>query len=251
MQNKMNIFDRIATPLLIVGGLLTLIGFIFSFTVTPLVNGDAATSGFLEINGVYITNKLLLSQKIFYFHMPVAVVSMAALAFTAIYGVLFLRTRNSKYDLRARIATEVALVFVLLTMVSGEIWQRYDWGVWWTWDARLTTYLILMLLVIGYFILRNAVSDPERRAVYSSVFGIITFIDVPICFLITRMVPSSLHPVVLHSDSGLPPLMLIPMLIILFGFACVAFGLYRKRVQAQELRERVDVLKMRLEDLAG
>lgn len=235
-------------PLLIVGGVLALVAFVLAFTVAPLVSGEAVVDGFAEINGQYVTNKLLLSQKIFYFHMPVAVVSMGALLFTAIYGAMYLKTRKSKYDLRARTATEMSLVFILMTMVSGELWERYEWGVWWTWDYRLTTYFILMLLVFGYFILRNAVSDPERRAVYSSVFGIITFIDVPICFMITRMIPSGIHPVVFRTDSGLPPPMLIPLLTAILAFACIAFSLYHYRKRTQEMRERIELIKTQLDD---
>lgn len=248
MYSKANIFDKLALPLLVVGGLLIIGAFIFSFTVTPIVFSDVPLDELVEIEGQYITNDLLLSQKIFYFHMPAAIVSMVALLFTAIYSILFLKTRKSTYDMRARLATEIALVFVLMTMISGELWERYEWGVWWTWEPRLTTYFILMLLVIGYFILRNAVSDPERRAVYSSAFGIIMFIDVPICFMITRLVPSGAHPVLLRADSGLSTPMLIPLIMAMVGFFCIAFALYRKRLQAQQLQERVDALKAQLDD---
>lgn len=243
MDSKTSIFNKLTLPALIIGGLLVTIAFVFAFTVTPMVTAETQLSGFVEIGGQYITTLLLFSQKIFYFHMPVAVVSMVALLFTAINGGLYLKTRESKYDLRARTATEIALVFVLMTMVSGELWEYLEWGVWWTWEPRLTTYFILMLLVFGYFVLRNAVSDPERRAVYSSVFGIITFIDVPICLMITRLIPSGAHPVLERGDSGLPPLMLIPLLLAMFGFLCIAFGLYHQRRRTQEIQERLEILK--------
>jgi heme exporter protein C len=133
-------------------------------------------------------------------------------------------------------------------MVSGELWERFEWGVWWTWEPRLTTYFILMLLVIGYFILRAAIDDPERRASYASVFGIIAFVDVPICFMITRLIPSGTHPVIFRTDSGLPPNMLIPLLISMFGMFMLAYGLYRLRFRQSILSERVEALKERLED---
>lgn len=249
MSSKTNIFDKLSFPLLIIGGALVLVAFILAFTMAPLVYG-AEVDGFLEVGGAYLTNKLLLSQKIFYFHVPVAIVSMGALCFTAIYSIAFLKTRDSKFDMRARLATEIGLVFVLMTMATGEFWTRYEWGVWWTWDPRLTTYFILMLLVFGYFVLRNAVDDPERRAVYSSVFGIIMFIDVPISFMVTRLIPSSIHPVILRSDSGLSPPMLIPFIMAMFGFCCLAFALYRRRLRAEQLRERTEVLKTKLDEFA-
>jgi len=246
-DSKKNKADVLAAPLIILGAVLTTAGFILSFTIAPLVLGAAVDMPAL-IGDQMVTNKLLLSQKIFYFHMPVAITSFIALLFTAIFSVMFLMKRERKYDLSAKVATEMALLFILMTMVSGELWTRYEWGIWWTWDPRLTTYLILMLVVIAYFILRNAIDDPERRAVYAAVLGIIAFINAPICFMITRMVPSSIHPVVLRTDSGLPPPMLIPLMIAMVGMFCVAFGVYRFRLREQRLRERLEVLKEGLED---
>jgi len=239
--------DKVAPVVLLVGAVLATVGFVLSFTLAPLVQG-AAVDGWEFIGGEQVTNKLLLSQKIFYFHVPVAITSMIALFFTAYYGIRFLATKEARYDTCAKIATEIALLFVICTMFSGELWTRFEWGVWWTWDPRLTTYLILMLLVIGYFILRNAIDDPERRAVYASVFGIITFIDVPICFMVTRLIPSSVHPVVFRTDSGMTPDMLIPFLLAMFGMFMVAFGLYRLRFRQVRLEQRVSAIKEQLED---
>jgi len=244
---KRNIFDTLAIPILILGALLTTTAFVLAFTTAPLVLGAEVSFPTL-IGDQNVGNKLLLSQKIFYFHVPVAIVSFGALLFTAVYGVLFLVKRERRFDLNAKVATETSLVFILMTMISGDVWTRYEWGVWWVWEPRLTTYFILMLLVIAYFILRNAIDDPERRAVYASVFGIIAFINAPICFMITRLVPSSVHPVIFRTDSGLPTPMLVPFLLALFGMFCVAFGVYRFRLREQRLRERLEILKERLED---
>jgi len=244
---KRNIFDTLAIPLIILGALMTTTAFVLAFTTAPLVLGAEVNIPTL-IGDQIVANKLLLSQKIFYFHVPVAIVSFGALLFTAVYGVLFLVKRERKFDLNAKVATEISLVFIMMTMISGDLWTRYEWGVWWVWEPRLTTYFILMLLVIAYFILRNAIDDPERRAVYASVFGIIAFINAPICFMITRLVPSSVHPVVFRTDAGLPVPMLVPFLIAMFGMFCVAYGVYRYRLREQRLRERLELLKERLED---
>ncbi|MGI6105338.1 MAG: cytochrome c biogenesis protein CcsA [Raoultibacter sp.] len=241
------VWDSIAPWVLLLGALLTTVGFILSFTVAHLVPG-AAVNGVELIGEEMISNKLLLSQKIFYFHMPMAIASMVSLFFTAYYGVRFLMTKEKRFDTAGRVATEIALVFIVCTMISGEIWQIYEWQVWWTWDARLTTYLILMLLVIGYFILRNAIDDPERRASYASVFGIIAFIDVPICFMVTRLIPSSVHPVVFRTDSGMSTDMLIPLMLCMFGMFMIVYGLYRFRFRQAVLAERVEVIKEKLED---
>lgn len=241
------IIDRVAPWALALGALLAMLGFVLNFTIAPLVNGAAVNEPAL-IGGAMVQNKLLLSQKIFYWHMPVAIASFAALVFTAYYGIRFLMTKRACYDTRARIATEIALVFVLCTMVSGEMWERFEWGVWWTWEPRLTTYFILMLMIFGYFILRNAVEDTERRAVYASVFGILIFIDVPICFLVTRLIPSGVHPVIFRTDSGLSPEMLLPLMLGMAGFALIAFGLYRLRLRAQVMEEKLARIQDKLED---
>lgn len=239
--------DRFAPIALIAGALLAAAGFVGAFTIAGLVNG-AQVDEPAVIGGVLVDHKLLLSQKIFYWHAPAAIASFAALAFAAWCAARFLMTRRACFDARAKIATEIALVFVICTMASGEMWTRFEWGVWWTWEPRLTTYLILMLLTIGYFVLRNAVSDPERRAVYASVMSILVFVDVPICFMVTRLIPSSIHPVVFRTDSGLSPDMLVPFLLSLAGMALVAFGLFRLRLRAEELQRRLALVQESMED---
>lgn len=239
--------DRIAPGVLVLGAVLAAAGFVGAFTIAGLVNG-AQVGEPAVIGGVLVDHKLLLSQKIFYWHVPVAIASFAALVFAAWYAARFLATRRACFDARAKVATEIALVFVVCTMISGEMWTRFEWGVWWTWEPRLTTYLILMLLTIGYFVLRNAVSDPERRAVYASAMSVLIFVDVPICFMVTRLIPSSIHPVVFRTDSGLSPDMLAPFLISLLGMALVAFGLFRLRLRASELQRRLALVQESMED---
>ncbi|MCH4184570.1 MAG: cytochrome c biogenesis protein [Eggerthellaceae bacterium] len=239
--------DRYAPLILGIGAILSTLGFILAFTLAAPVNG-AAVDGTELIGDQMVSNQLLFSQKIFYFHMPVAITSFVAIGVAAFYGIRFLMTHRACYDMRGRVASEIALVFVIMVMCSGEMWERFEWGVWWTWEPRLTTYFILMLLVFGYFILRAAVDDPERRATYASVFSIVTFVDVPICFMITRLVPSGVHPTIFRSDSGLSPDMLIPLLLAMFGMFCIAFGVYRLRLRCAQLDVRLEALKERLDD---
>lgn len=239
--------DAIAPAVLGVGALLAAAGFVLAFTSAPLVNG-AGVNEPAVINGVVVTNKLLLSQKIFYWHVPVAVASALMLVFMAYCSVRVLMTHARAFDARAKVAMEVGLVFVVCTMVSGIFWTRFEWGVWWTWEPRLTTYFILMMLIFAYFILRNAVEDPERRARYAAVFGLLAFADVPVSFAITRLVPSSLHPVVFRTDSGLSPEMLLPFLLSVFGMAMVAYGLFRFRLRVQVMEDSIEEINERLED---
>ncbi|MDD5893736.1 MAG: cytochrome c biogenesis protein CcsA [Coriobacteriaceae bacterium] len=239
--------DRYVPALLVAGALISALGFVLAFTVAPLVHGAAVTPELIA--GQLVANQLLFSQKIFYFHVPVAMSSFIALIFTAFYGVRYLMTRDEGYDVRAKTATEVAVVFMIATMVTGVPWTRFEWGVWWSWEPRLTTYLILILMAIAYFILRTAFSDSEKRCSYASVFGIIMFIDAPICFMITRLIPSSTHPVVFRTDSGLPPDMLVPFLICMLGIVLIAFALYRVRLRQSLVSLRIERLKEELDEL--
>ncbi len=250
MNNKLleaSKIDRYVPALLVVGALVSALGFVLTFTVAPLVHGAAVTPELIA--GQLVANQLLFSQKIFYFHVPVAMSSFIALIFTAFYGVRYLMTRDEGYDVRAKTATEVAVVFMIATMVTGVPWTRFEWGVWWSWEPRLTTYLILILMAIAYFVLRTAFSDSEKRCSYASVFGIIMFIDAPICFMITRLIPSSTHPVVFRTDSGLPPDMLVPFLVCMLGIVLIAYALYRVRLRQSLLSLRIERLKEELDEL--
>ena len=238
--------DKLAVPALAAGALLTTAGFLMAFLYAAPVNGAALDTPEL-VGDVMVTHQQLLSQKIFYFHMPVAIVSFVTLAFAAYYGIRFLMTREARFDTCSRVAMELTLLFVVFTMISGDLWTRFEWGVWWTWDPRLTTYLILMLIVIAYFVLRNAVDDPERRATYAGVISVIAFVDVPICFMITRLIPSSVHPVITR-EGGMSPDMAVTVALVMLGMLLVAFGLYRLRFRQARLAERVQALKDQLED---
>ena len=247
---RKNRVDALVPVMLVLGALLIAVDVTWTFTLAPLVRG-AQLSEPVAIAGQMVSTKLLLSQKIFYLHVPVAIASFVAMGCGAYQALRFLMTKDRIHDVRSRTAMQVTLVFIVATMISGDLWTRFEWGVWWVWEPRLTTYFILMLLVIGYFVLRNAIEDPEKSARFAAVFCIIAFVDAPISFLITRLVPSSVHPVVFRTDSGLPPLMLIPFLLGLAGVLMVAFGLYRYALRVNAAADEVEELKRRLEDLDG
>lgn len=247
---RKNCIDAAVPAAIVLGALLIVADVMWAFTLAPLVQG-ARLSESVVIAGQMVSTKLLLSQKIFYLHVPVAIASFAGMAVAAFYALRFLMTKSRAHDVRSRTAMQVTLVFIVATMISGDLWTRFEWGVWWVWEPRLTTYFILMLLVIGYFVLRNAIDDPERAARFSAVFCVIAFVDAPISFLITRLVPSSVHPVVFRTDSGLPPLMLIPFLLGLFGVLMVSFGLYRYALRVNQASDEVEDLKRRIEELDG
>ncbi len=242
-------WETIAIVCVLAGLALTTFDFLWAFLKAPMVNGAELSGGAsVPVNGAIVTNVQLFSQKIFYFHVPVAIASFGFIITAAVYGVRLLMTKEARHDLRSRVCMEVGLVFILATMASGDLWTQFEWNTVWVWEPRLTTYFILMLLVIAYFILRTAIDDPEKKARFAAVFAIFAAIDAPISFLITRMIPSSVHPVVFRTDSGLSSDMLIPFLCGMFGMALVGFGFYRLRLRTSEQAEEVEELKRRLEE---
>jgi heme exporter protein C len=242
--------SKLTLVALAAAAVLTLTDFLLAFLVAAPILADISLEGAgATIGGNYIANPVLFSQKIFYFHVPVAITSFVVFFFTAFYGVRFLMTRDRVFDTKARIATEVTLIFVALTMITGDLWTRVEWGKWWEWEPRLTTYFIMTLLVIGYFVLRASVEDEEKRAVYAAAFGIIAFLDAPLSFAITRIVPAAgrAHPVVLRAGGGLDAVQLSAFLIGLAGMLCFGYVIYQLRLREERVKERIEVLKTTLE----
>jgi heme exporter protein C len=234
---------------LAVGAVLTTVAFLLAFLVAAPVLADKTltTGGGAMIGGKLIANPVLFSQKIFYFHVPVAITSFVVFFFTAFYGVRFLMTKDRAYDTKARIATEVTLLFVALTMITGVIWTYLEWSKWWVWEPRLTTYFIMMMLVIVYFVLRASVEDEERRATYAAAFGILAFLDAPISFAITRIVPSGAHPVVFRVGGGLEPMQTFTFVLGMLGMLCLGYVVFQLRAGEERARERIEALKASLE----
>lgn len=183
-------------------------------------------------------------QKIFYFHVPVAEISLLMFGVAAYFGIRFIMTRRREFDVKARVAMEVTLLFITLTMATGILWTKAAWGVWWDWEPRLTTYFIMTLLVAGYFVLRNSVEDEERRALYAAAFSVLGFIDAPISFFITRLIPS-VHPVI--EKGGLEGPMLVSFIVAQIGMLLVGYAFFRLRMGEVAVRDRIEHAKTLLE----
>jgi len=245
---------RTSIVLLVVGGLLTTFDLIWAFwqstvpsfgTVTLSKAVSTARPFLAQTAQGYEYGRAWFSQKIFYFHVPVAEASFLVFGVAGFFAIRFLMTRRKDYDTKSRIAMETTLLFVILTMITGDLWTKASWNVWWQWEPRLTTYFIMTLLVIAYFVLRNSVEDEERRAVYAAVFCIIAFIDAPISFLITRLIPSD-HPVV-FTEGGLDANQLIPFIVGQIGMLMIGYAIYSMRMHEERLQERLAIAKESLE----
>ena len=187
-------------------------------------------------------------QRIFYFHVPAAWVSFLGFAILAVASGFFLGTGKHKWDKLAFAAAQVGTLFLTLVLITGPLWAKPVWGVYWTWDARLTTSFILWLIYIAYLMLRNFVSDPERGARFAAVFGIIGFVDVPIVYMSIRWW-RTLHPSAViggGAGSGLAPAMLQTLLVSVAAFTILFMTLLAFQYKAVLLTSEIEHLKTRI-----
>jgi len=188
------------------------------------------------------------AQRIIYFHIATAWVGFLAFFVTFIGGIGYLRTGERKWDIVALSSAEIGTVFMLGVLISGSIWAKPAWGVWWVWDERLTISLIQFLVYVGYLMLRSAVEDPARRARFAAVYGIVAFISVPINFIAIRMWRTQ-HPLMFGSeDGGLGPNMMFAFFFSLITFTVWYAILMWHRFRLEQTRDNLEQLKQRILD---
>ena len=188
-------------------------------------------------------------QRIFYFHVPSWITSFTAFSVVFLANVGFLLTRRYQWDCLGVAAAEVGVLCCTIGLITGPLWARPVWGVWWTWDARLTTTFILWLLYISYLLLRGLLEDPQRRAALSAVFGIFAFLDVPLVYLSNRLWRTQHpQPVVLGGEgSGLNPTMARVLLICVIAVFGVMIPLLIDRYRLEMVRHELDGLRQKAE----
>jgi len=147
-------------------------------------------------------------QRIFYFHVPLAWVGLLAFLVVFVCSILYLWRRDAKWDTIAASSAEVGMVFTTLVLITGPIWAKAAWGVWWAWDFRLTATLALWLIYIAYLLVRSYTAEESRGARFAAVLGIVGFIDVPIVALAIRLWRTQ-HPGPVVFEGGLAPSMLL------------------------------------------
>ena len=185
-------------------------------------------------------------QRIMYLHVPLILVSYLAFFVVFVTSILYLARRCERHDAIAHSSAEIGVLFTALAIAAGSIWGRPTWGTWWTWDARLTTTTILLLIFIGYLMLRALVDDPSRGATFSAVLGIIGFLDVPIIHMSvvwwrTLHQPAS---VLRPGPSTVAPDMQVALYTNLAAFALLYGYFLVKRVRLEEARWELSRLRM-------
>ncbi len=181
-------------------------------------------------------------QRIFYFHVPVAWVSFLAFFVTFIASILYLWKRVTRWDAVASASAEIGVIFTTLVLVTGPIWAKPAWGIWWTWDARLTTSLVLWLIYIGYLLVRRLATDSARGARYSAVIGIVGFIDVPLVFIAVNLWRTQ-HPTTIIFEGGLTTSMLLTLLVCLAAFTILYVLMVLQRAGLKDLEADIKHLK--------
>jgi len=191
-------------------------------------------------------------QRVFYFHVAAGWVGAVAFLVTAIAGGVYLAKRDRKWDRVAVASVEIGVVFIFINIVSGAIWARPIWNTWWTWDPRLVTATIMLLLYLAYLMLRQGIDDPDRRARFGAIYGIVAFVSVPITFLSIRIF-RTIHPVVIGSGDptaegafDMTPPMLQAFMFSLLTFTFIYMTLLWYRVRLGRLSEQVEERKMEM-----
>jgi len=188
-------------------------------------------------------------QRIFYFHVPLAWIGFLAFSITFVFSILYLWKRKARWDVIACASTEVGVVFTTLVLITGPIWAKPVWGIWWTWDARLTTSLVLWLTYIAYLLVRSFATEPSRSAAFSAVIGIVGFINVPIVFLTVNLWRTQ-HPSTIIFEGGLTPPMLMTLLVCITAFTIlyVLLTVQNANLKSMETElKRLRIMKIELE----
>jgi heme exporter protein C len=226
------VFSRGLKPLSIASVVLVVGAFALVFFYAP----NDADQGFI--------------QKIFYLHVPLAIVALCGFVAGGVWGIRYLRDGDRAHDLRSYVAIHLALIFGVATLVTGSIWAKASWGHWWLWDEpTLVSFLIVFLLYACYTPLRFSIEDPERQARTAAVFAIVGGAFVPLNFLAVRMAESLTHPRVLSATGGsMPGSMRLTFLVALAGMAVLFVTLCKYELTSKEASMKLRALRRRLAD---
>jgi heme exporter protein C len=187
-------------------------------------------------------------QKIFYIHVPLAIVSLSGFIFGGLCAIGYLRTGERRWDMRSYVAIHMSLIFGIGGLITGSIWAKASWGHWWVWnEPTLVSYLIVLLLFATYQPLRFSIEDPERQARYASVFSIVAGAFVPLNFIAVRLAQAYVHPRVLNLEGGnLPGSMRLTFLVSLVGIALLFTTLWKYEMTTKNTRAQVRRLRRTL-----
>ena len=189
-------------------------------------------------------------QKIFYIHVPMAIVALGGFVAGGIMAIKHLRSGDASWDMRSYVAIHLSIILGVGVLATGSIWARASWGHWWVWDEPvLVSFLVTFLLYCVYYPLRFSIEDPERQARYSSVFAIAAGAFVPLNFIAVRLAQSFTHPRVLSQTGGnLPGEMRLTFLVSLLAVTLLYVTLWKLELTAKSASMRLKRLRRKLEE---
>ena len=189
-------------------------------------------------------------QRVFYFHIGTAWTALIGFILGAVFSVIYLIKKDLKWDRLQVAAIEVSMVFFLITIILGSIWARPAWNTWWTWDPRLTTAAVTELIYAAYFMLRQGIDDPDRRARFGAVYALIGGLSAPITFFAIRFF-RTIHPVVIGGGNAnaqggfaMTADMRVAFFFALFAFTVIFIDLFWHRVRLGEMQNKVEQMKL-------
>jgi heme exporter protein C len=186
-------------------------------------------------------------QKIFYIHVPMAIVALCGFVAGGIFAIRHLRSGDRSWDMRSYVAIHLSIILGLAVLITGAIWAKASWGHWWLWDEPvLVSFLVVFLLYCVYYPLRFSIEDPERQARYSSVFAITAGAFVPLNFIAVRLAEKYTHPRVLSQTGGsMPGEMRLTFLVALAGVALLFVTLWKLELTAKHASMQLKRLRNR------
>ena len=188
-------------------------------------------------------------QKIFYVHVPLAIVALLGFIAAGFLAIAHLRTREDVWDHRSYVAIHISVIFGVGVLATGAIWAKASWGKWWVWDEpTLVSFLIVFLLYATYYPLRYSIEDPGRRARYASVFAVTAGAFVPVNFIAVRLAENLVHPRVLNATAGdMPGEMRLTFLVSLLGIALLYLTLIKLELTSKHARAQLKRIRKLLE----
>jgi heme exporter protein C len=223
------VFGRGLRPLSLASALLVTGAFALTFYYAPN-DGD---QGFI--------------QKIFYLHVPLAIVALCGFVAGGVYAIRYLRSGDRAHDLRSYVAIHMSLIFGVAVLITGSIWAKASWGHWWVWDEpTLVSFLIVFLLFACYQPLRFSIEDPERQARYAAVFAIVGGAFVPLNFMAVRMAEALAHPRTFDSTGNLPGQMALTFVVAMAGITLLFITLCKYELASKHASMQLRALKRRL-----
>jgi heme exporter protein C len=188
-------------------------------------------------------------QKIFYLHVPLAIAALVGFVVAGVHAIRHLRSGDPRHDARSYVSIHVSVIFGVAVLLTGAIWAKGSWGIWWEWrEPTLVSFLIVFLLYATYYPLRYAIPERDRQARYASVFAITAGAFVPLNFMAVRAADSLIHPrTFATAEGGLPPKMWVTFLVCMAAFAALWYTLVRFELLAKSVSGQLSRLRRSLD----